>query len=185
MIDELNQALKKKIRFKEQELQEQQLSVRTYNHKKFELEKWVEKEKREIKMTKKHFTQGCLRLSSLLDNLIKEQSRMKDAVSSIRKTNTSGIVAQMSNSALGQVRRSHSFDSELLPKQFTQQLRESITESQLESKTVTGTRRESNNFFDEAVENGGDISIKPLYTIGPDDKNKLFEYMPLNPSLTS
>lgn len=72
MIDELNQALKKKIKIKEQELKEQQLSVRTYNRKKLELEKWVEKEKREIKMTKKHFTQGCLRLSSLLDTLIKE-----------------------------------------------------------------------------------------------------------------
>ena len=32
------------------------MSVRTYNRKKLELEKWVEKEKREIKMTKKHFT---------------------------------------------------------------------------------------------------------------------------------
>jgi hypothetical protein len=66
-------------------LKDEQLSVRTYSKKKLELERWVEKEKREIKMTKSHFMQGCMRLSSLLDHLVKEQGRMKDAVSSIRK----------------------------------------------------------------------------------------------------
>lgn len=66
-------------------MQEGELSVRTYNRKKLELEKWVEKERREINMTRKHFMQGYTRLSSLLDNFSKEQDRMKDAVSSIRK----------------------------------------------------------------------------------------------------
>ena len=49
--------------------------MRTYNRKKLDLEKWVEKEKREISMTKKHFKQGCMgfvRLSSLMENFSKE-----------------------------------------------------------------------------------------------------------------
>lgn len=84
MIADLNKALKKKIKKKEHDLKEEQLSVRTYNRKKVELEKWVEKEKREIKMTRRYFMQGCMRLSSLLDHLVKEQGRMKSAVNSIR-----------------------------------------------------------------------------------------------------
>lgn len=56
MIEDLNKALKHKIKLKELQLQQSNLSVRTYNRKKLELEKWVEKEKRDIKMTKKHFT---------------------------------------------------------------------------------------------------------------------------------
>lgn len=72
MIEDLNKALKKKIKFRQRQLQEQDLSVRTYNRKKIELEKWVDKEKKEIKMTKRHFMQGCVRLSSLLDNFVKE-----------------------------------------------------------------------------------------------------------------
>lgn len=84
MIKDLNVALKQKIKIREKELKEEQLSVRTYNKKKLELERWVDNEKREIKETKRHFMQGCMRLSSLLDHLVKEQGRMKDAVSSIR-----------------------------------------------------------------------------------------------------
>lgn len=72
MIVDLNKALKKKVKHKEQELKDEQLSVRTYNTKKIELERWVDKEKREIKATKRHFMQGCMRLSSLLDHLVKE-----------------------------------------------------------------------------------------------------------------
>lgn len=46
--------------------------MRSYNRAKIELEKWVEKEKREIKATKRHFMQGCMRLSSLLEHFVKE-----------------------------------------------------------------------------------------------------------------
>ena len=55
MIEDLNKALKKKIKFRQRELQDQNLSVRTYNREKIELEKWVDKEKKEIKITKRHF----------------------------------------------------------------------------------------------------------------------------------
>ena len=52
--------------------------------KKLELDKWVQEEKKEIKKTKRYFIQGCMRLSSLLEHLAKEQGRMKDAVNSMR-----------------------------------------------------------------------------------------------------
>jgi hypothetical protein len=54
------------------------------SRKKGELDKWVDRKEKEIKMTKKHFMQGCMRLSSLMDHLVKEQGRMKDAVQNIR-----------------------------------------------------------------------------------------------------
>lgn len=106
MIADLNKALKQKVRLREQALREEQLSVRSYSRKKLELERWVEHEKREIKKTKRHFMQGCMRLSSLLDHLVKEQDRMKDAVGSMRK----GTDRRESQERL---RKSHSFDSEL------------------------------------------------------------------------
>lgn len=52
MILTLNKALKKKIKIKEEQLQQADLSMGTYKRKKLELEKWVEKEKRDIKITK-------------------------------------------------------------------------------------------------------------------------------------
>ena len=87
--------------------------MRSYDRKKGEFEKWVEKETREIKMTKKHFMQGCLRLSSLLDNYIKDQYRMKEAVKSIRGEQSSVKHNSEKSMSIG-VRRSHSFDSEIL-----------------------------------------------------------------------
>lgn len=59
--------------------------MRTYNREKIELEKWVEKEKRDIKETKGHFMKGCLRLSSLLENFVTDQGRVKEAVKGIRR----------------------------------------------------------------------------------------------------
>lgn len=53
-----------------------------------------------------------MRLSSLIDHLVKEQGRMKDAVSSIRSQNTHSI-NESSRSHIGDLRRSQSFDVEL------------------------------------------------------------------------
>jgi hypothetical protein len=37
-------------------------------------------------------------------------------------------------------------------------------------------------YFSESIENGGDESIKPLYTIGTDEQRRLFDYQPMTPS---
>lgn len=50
---------------------------------------------------------------------------------------------------------------------------------------MTGARRQSLEYFSEAIDNGGDEnSIRPLYNIGNEDNKKLFDYMPITPSST-
>ena len=44
MVDELKMALYHKVKIKQKELNEENLSVRSYNRRKLELEKWVKRE---------------------------------------------------------------------------------------------------------------------------------------------
>ncbi len=84
MMSNLNRAFKRNYKKKREELAKEDLSFRTFNRKKVEMDKWVDKEKKELKVTKNFFMQGCMRLSSLLDHLMAENSRVKTAVKSIR-----------------------------------------------------------------------------------------------------
>ncbi|CDW79825.1 iq calmodulin-binding motif family protein [Stylonychia lemnae] len=205
MIKDLNKALKQKVKIKKQELKDGELSVRTYNKKKGELEKWVEKEKREINLTKKHFKQGCMgfmRLSSLMENFSKEQDRMKDAVSSIRKKGNSGILQQNNSMNItnvnqnSAVRRSHSFDSEM-QKQYDEVQQNLFGDNSNKEpsdgyNTVSGRRLSSglassfatanvnqpkNEIPQNQSQNNNKDDIQPLYQIDEEhSKLKLFDY---------
>eukprot|EP00347_Sterkiella_histriomuscorum_P023087 403336002 len=192
MMNDLNKALKQKVRLRKQELQDGEHSVRTYSRKKLELEKWVEKEKREMSMTKKHFMQGYLRLSSLLDNFVKEQDRMKDAVSSIRKqgSNKQGKTNQHNQSLNGPsnhnnssaLKRSHSFDVEI-NKQY-EDLQQNLfggtndnCDQSLGYNTVSGRRHSSgqgSSFGTALNKNAGFNQFKLHIDAGLDDIQPLY-----------
>jgi len=183
MIADLNKALKHKVKVREQELREEQLSVRSYSKKKLELERWVEKEKREIKKTKRHFMQGCMRLSSLLDHLVKEQGRMKNAVSSMRKGNQARQEEEQPKTQLP-LRKSHSFDSEL--KRHEEYLQEQIFDDRIKQAPSEGFNTDSGRCLsdgsslgaakDAVVEQHQSFEIAPLFS-------QAFEYQPRAPQV--